>query len=151
VPNSSTTNGTQLQIWDCNSNSNQRWTYTTSNKQLTVYGNKCLDASGRGTTNGTAIIIWDCSGQTNQQWNINSNGTITGVQSGLCLDAVGAATGNGTKLQLYSCHGGTNQQWTLPGDGTIRSGGRCLTAPASLGNAVTVATCNNAAAQRWTF
>jgi hypothetical protein len=52
---------------------------------------------------------------------------------------------------LYSCHGGTNQQWTLPGDGTIRSGGRCLTAPASLGNAVTVATCNNSAAQRWTF
>jgi endo-1,4-beta-xylanase len=68
VPNASTTNGTQVQLWDCNSNSNQRWTYVTSSKQLTVYGNKCLDASGRGTTNGTAVIIWDCSGQTNQQW-----------------------------------------------------------------------------------
>jgi endo-1,4-beta-xylanase len=111
VPNSSTTNGTQVQLWDCNGNGNQRWTYTSS-KQLMVYGNKCLDANGRGTTNGTAVIIWDCNGQTNQQWNVNSNGSITGVQSGLCLDAVGAATGNGTKLQLYSCHGGTNQQWT---------------------------------------
>ena len=52
-----------------------------------MYGNKCLDANGKGTTNGTAVIIWDCNGQANQQWNVNSNGTITGVQSGLCLDA----------------------------------------------------------------
>ena len=111
VPNASTTNGTQLQLWDCSGNSNQRWTYTSS-KQLMVYGNKCMDANGRGTTNGTAVIIWDCNGQANQQWNVNSNGTITGVQSGLCLDAVGAATGNGTKIQLYGCWGGTNQQWT---------------------------------------
>ena len=112
VPNSSTTNGIQMQLWDCNGNGNQRWTYTSS-KQLMVYGNKCLDANGKGTTNGTAVIIWDCNGQTNQQWNVNSNGSISGVQSGLCLDAAGAATGNGTKLQLYSCWGGTNQQWSL--------------------------------------
>jgi endoglucanase len=112
VPNASTTNGTQVQLWDCNGNSNQRWTYTSS-KQLMVYGNKCLDANGNGTTNGTTVIIWDCNGQTNQQWNVNSNGSISGVQSGLCLDAVGAGTANGTKLQLYSCWGGSNQQWSL--------------------------------------
>ena len=112
VPNSSTTNGTQVQLWDCSGNSNQRWTYTSS-KQLMVYGNKCLDANGQGTTNGTAVIIWDCNGQSNQQWNLNSNGTITGGQSGLCLDANGAATANGTKIILWSCNGGTNQQWTL--------------------------------------
>jgi non-reducing end alpha-L-arabinofuranosidase len=112
VPNASTSNGTQVQIWDCNGNSNQRWTYTSS-KQLMVYGNKCLDANGQGTTNGTTVIIWDCNGQANQQWNLNSNGSISGVQSGLCLDAVGQATANGTKIQLYSCWGGTNQQWSL--------------------------------------
>ena len=112
VPNSSTTNGTQVQIYDCNSNANQRWT-ATSGKALQVYGNKCLDANGRGTTNGTTVIIWDCNGQNNQQWNVNSNGTITGVQSGLCLDANAAATANGTKLILWSCNGGSNQQWSL--------------------------------------
>lgn len=111
VPGASTSNGMQVQLWDCHGNSNQRWTYTSS-KQLTVYGGKCLDASGHGTTNGTAVIIWDCNGQTNQQWNLNANGTITGVQSGLCIDAAGAATANGTKLQLYACWGGSNQQWT---------------------------------------
>ena len=111
VPNATTTNGTQVQLWDCSGGTHQRWTYTAS-KQLTVYGNKCLDASGAGTTNGTAVIIWDCHGGLNQQWNVNANGTITNLQSGLCVDANGAATGNGTKIILWSCNGGTNQQWS---------------------------------------
>jgi hypothetical protein len=112
VPNSSTTNGTQAQLWDCSGGTNQRWAYTTT-RQLTVYGNKCLDASGAGTTNGTMVIIWDCHGGLNQQWNLNANGTATNVQSGLCLDATGAGTANGTKIILWSCNGGTNQQWSL--------------------------------------
>ncbi|MFI9812707.1 RICIN domain-containing protein [Saccharothrix variisporea] len=112
VPGASTTNGTQVQLWDCGGQPNQRWT-ATSGKQLQVYGNKCLDASGRGTTNGTQVVIWDCNGQSNQQWNINTNGTITGVQSGLCLDATANGTANGTKLILWTCNGGQNQRWTL--------------------------------------
>jgi poly(3-hydroxybutyrate) depolymerase len=112
VPNSSTTNGTQVQLWDCHGNANQRWTYT-SNRQLTGNGNKCLSANGTG--NSAAVVISDCNGQANQQWNLGSNGAITGVQSGLCLDAVGTGTANGTRIQLYSCHGGTNQQWSLRG------------------------------------
>src|SRR5581483_10542370 len=112
VPNGSTTNGTQVQLDDCQNADRQHWTYT-SGKQLQVYGNKCLDANGQGTSNGTQVIIWDCNGQTNQQWNFNSNGTITGQQSGLCVDATGAATGNGTKIILWSCNGQSNQQFRL--------------------------------------
>jgi hypothetical protein len=112
VPNSTTTNGIQVQLWDCSGGTNQRWTYA-ANKQLTVYGNKCLDAFGAGTSNGTVVAIWDCHGGLNQQWNINANGTITSVQSGLCLDANGAATANGTRIILWSCNGGANQQWSF--------------------------------------
>ncbi|MEV6006941.1 ricin-type beta-trefoil lectin domain protein [Streptomyces sp. NPDC051976] len=112
INNSTTVNGTQAALWDCNGGANQRWTYTAS-KQLMVYGNKCLDASGQGTGNGTAAVIWDCNGQANQQWNVNTDGTITGVQSGLCLDAAGTSTANGTKIQLWNCTGGSNQQWDL--------------------------------------
>ncbi|TDB80430.1 glycoside hydrolase [Micromonospora sp. KC721] len=108
VPNASTTNGTQLQLYDCWGGSNQRFTHTSS-RQLTVNG-KCLAASGGGTSNGTPVVLWDCQGGANQQWNIN-NGTITSAQSGLCLDAGG--TGNGTRIQLYGCWGGANQQWSL--------------------------------------
>ncbi|WBB76079.1 RICIN domain-containing protein [Micromonospora sp. WMMD1128] len=112
VPNGTTTNGTQTQLYDCWGGTMQRWTYTSA-RQLQVFGNKCLDANGQGTSNGTTVIIWDCHGQANQQWNLNSNGTITGQQSGLCLDANGAATANGTKLILWACNGGANQQWSL--------------------------------------
>jgi len=111
INNSSTTNGVQAQIWDCNGRSNQSWTYT-AGKQLTIYGNKCLDAYNRGTSNGTTVVIWDCNGQNNQQWNMNSDGTIRNVQSGLCVDASGAATANGTKIILWSCGTGDNQKWS---------------------------------------
>jgi endo-1,4-beta-xylanase len=114
VPNSSTTNGTQVQIWDCSGRSNQQWTYTSS-KQLTVYGSKCLDAYQKGTANGTKVVIYDCNGGTNQQWTPNANGSITNVLSGLCLDASGAGTGNGTLAQLWSCSGASNQQWVRNG------------------------------------
>ncbi|TDC61526.1 PHB depolymerase family esterase [Micromonospora sp. KC207] len=112
VPNASTTNGVQTQLWDCTGGTAQRWTRTAS-RQLQVYGSKCLDASGAGTSNGTQVIIWDCHGGANQQWNVNANGTITNAQSGLCLDANAAGTANGTRVILWSCNGQANQQWTL--------------------------------------
>jgi hypothetical protein len=117
VPSAGTANGTQTQLWDCNGQANQAWTYT-SGKQLTAYGNKCLDVNGRGTANGTAVIIWDCNGQTNQQWNVNADGTITGVQSGLCLDASALGTANGTKVQIWQCLNGANQKWSQSGGTT---------------------------------
>ncbi|OEJ32678.1 non-reducing end alpha-L-arabinofuranosidase family hydrolase [Streptomyces subrutilus] len=137
INGSTTVNGTQAQLWDCNGQTNQRWTHT-SGKQLKIYGNKCLDAKAKGTGNGTAVVIWDCNGGANQQWDINANGTIAGVQSGLCLDAVGAATANGTKVQLHSCWSGGNQQWTGP------SGPSTPTTPAPTGG-----TCALPATYRW--
>jgi alpha-galactosidase len=114
-PNSSTTGGTQQDIYTCNGGANQTWTHTSSNQlTLTVAGTTlCLDANGKGTTAGTKVIVWSCNGQTNQQWNLNSNGTVTGVQSGLCLDVVGSGTANGALVQLWTCNGASSQQWTL--------------------------------------
>ena len=114
-PISSTTGGTQQQIYTCSGAANQTWTHTSSGAlTVTVNGTTmCLDANGKGTTNGTKAIIYTCNGQTNQQWNLNSNGSITGVQSGLCLDVSGASTANGALVQLWSCNGQTNQQWSL--------------------------------------
>nr|WP_123606988.1 ricin-type beta-trefoil lectin domain protein [Micromonospora sp. Llam0] len=112
VPGATTTNGTQMNLWDCHGGTNQRFTYTAGG-QLTVYGDKCLDASGYGTTNGTQVVVWDCHGGVNQQWSVNADGTITSVQSGLCLDAEAYGTANGTRIHLWACHGGANQQWSL--------------------------------------
>ncbi|MEV0232763.1 lectin [Nonomuraea sp. NPDC050786] len=111
VSNASQSNGAQAQIWDCNGQSNQQWT-STSSGELRVYGNKCLDVNGGGTADGTSVIIWDCNGQPNQQWRFNSDGTVVAVGANKCLDVNGAGTANGTKVQIYSCWGGSNQQWT---------------------------------------
>ncbi|SHM90172.1 endo-1,4-beta-xylanase [Actinacidiphila paucisporea] len=109
VPNSTTTDGTQVQLWDCNGQANQQWTYTSAS-ELTVLGSKCLDAAGTG--NGTKVQIYSCWGGDNQKWRVNSDGTIVGVQSGLCLDATGAGTANGTLIELWTCNGGSNQKWS---------------------------------------
>ncbi|UQU66890.1 endo-1,4-beta-xylanase [Couchioplanes caeruleus] len=108
VPGATQNNGTRVQLYDCNGQTNQQWTLTSS-KQLTVYGSKCLDAAGSG--NGSAVQIYSCNGQANQQWNVNSNGTITGVQSGRCLDVWG--TGNGQQVQIYDCNGQANQRFSM--------------------------------------
>jgi poly(hydroxyalkanoate) depolymerase family esterase len=107
----STTNRTQLQLWDCNGGANQQFTRTASG-ELRV-GGKCLDAEGWGTAEGTRVVLWDCSGGVNQRWNVNANGTVTNAFNGLCLDAMGGATANGTQIILWSCNGGSNQRWTL--------------------------------------
>ncbi|MFI2034509.1 endo-1,4-beta-xylanase [Streptomyces bottropensis] len=107
VPGTSTTDGTQLQLWDCHNGTNQQWTSTAAG-ELRVYGNKCLDAAGTGT--GTKVQIYSCWGGDNQKWRLNSDGSIVGVQSGLCLDAAGGAA-NGTLIQLNSCSNSGNQRW----------------------------------------
>ncbi len=114
-PNSSTSGGTQQQIYTCDGQANQTWTRTSSGQiTLSVGGSTfCLDANGQGTSPGTKAIIWPCNGQVNQQWNFNANGTITGAQSGLCLDVNGASTANGALVQIWTCNGGSNQQWSL--------------------------------------
>jgi hypothetical protein len=115
VPNSTTTAGTQVQVWDCHGGTNQTWSRTPSGP-LTVYSGgdtRCLDANGQGTSSGTKVIIWSCNGQVNQQWRFNADGTVTGVQSGLCLDVSGASTANGALVQLWTCTGGSNQRWTV--------------------------------------
>jgi len=140
VPNGVTTNGTQVQLYDCWGGTSQRWTYTSS-KQLQVYGNKvqmwdcdgnaaaqnwtvstsgtltidggCLDITGANFSNGTLVELWTCNGGSNQQWQA-VNGQLVNPASGKCLDDPNSNTADGTQLILWACNGGSNQQWHLP-------------------------------------
>jgi hypothetical protein len=111
VPGQSQTNGTLLEIWDCNGGANQQWTQLPGG-ELQVYGTKCLDVPGHATAAGTAVEIWDCNGGGNQQWTVRADGTIVGVESGLCLDVTGAGTANGAGVEIWTCNGQSNQKWT---------------------------------------
>ena len=102
-----------MQLWDCAGGANQRWTYT-AGKQLTVYGNKCLDATGSGhgqrhRGHHLGLPRRDQPAVERQRQRHHHERPVRA----LCLDANGAGTANGTKIILWSCNGGTNQQWTV--------------------------------------
>ncbi|MDX6353435.1 MAG: glucosylceramidase [Streptomyces sp.] len=107
----SSTNGTAVQLYDCNGTTAQQW--TASGTTLQALG-KCLDVTSAGTANGTTTQLYDCNGSAAQQWTRGTNNTLVNTGSGRCLDATGNSSANGTRLQIWDCTGATNQQWTAP-------------------------------------
>jgi len=107
VPGFSTTDGTQLDLWDCNGGGNQSWNHTAAG-ELSIYGNKCLQYAG---ASGPAQI-GPCSGAATQHWTVNPSGTITSVANpGLCLAASG--DGNGSAVAVLACDGTARQAWQI--------------------------------------
>lgn len=109
-----TTNGTPVELYDCNNwPPSQTWNYNTDGT-LTI-GGKCLDVTSQGITNGSPVEIWDCNGGDNQKWIQQADGSLRGAQSGRCLDDPGATTANLTQLQIWDCwNAPANQRWALP-------------------------------------
>lgn len=107
--------GTPVQLWDCGTGWNQKWTGT-GDTVVNPQSGKCLDVAGGSTANGAKVQLWSCNGTGAQRWQLNSNGTVTNPQSGKCLDAEGS--GNGALLQIWDCYGGggtqPNQVWSRP-------------------------------------
>jgi poly(3-hydroxybutyrate) depolymerase len=109
---------------------------------------RCLDVTGAATANGTQLITWDCHTNANQQF--TQNGQSLRVM-GKCLDAPTNAS-SGARVQIWDCNGGANQNWNVGTNGTITSvqTGLCLNSTGTGNNAaVTVATCQGSASQRW--
>ena len=107
VPGFSTTDGTQLDLWDCNGGGNQSWNHTAAG-ELSIYGNKCLQYAG---ASGPAQI-GPCTGAASQHWTVNPTGTITSVANpALCLAAAG--DGNGSAVSVLACDGSTRQAWQI--------------------------------------
>ncbi|WP_345629136.1 ricin-type beta-trefoil lectin domain protein [Rugosimonospora acidiphila] len=116
------TNGTQVQLYTCNTTNAQQWTIGTDGT-IRALG-KCLDVNAAGTTNGTKVQIYDCNNTNAQQWQ-HTGTQLINTGSGKCLDATGPSTADGTPLQIWTCTGGANQQWNLPtgGGSTTPPGG----------------------------
>ncbi|WP_217133816.1 lectin [Streptomyces sp. AC558_RSS880] len=112
VDNAGTADGTEVQIWTCNTTAAQRWTVA-DDGTLRALG-KCLDVSGGGSADGTRVQLWTCNGTGAQKWAAQSDGTVRNPQSGKCLDASGGTWNDGTPVHLWTCHTGPNQKWTLP-------------------------------------
>ncbi|MEY9841655.1 hypothetical protein ABH941_006935 [Streptacidiphilus sp. EB103A] len=107
--NGSSTNGTKVQLWDCNLTAAQNWTVGTDGT-VRSNGGACLDITGAATADGTLVELWTCNGGANQQWQ-QQGSALVNPASGKCLDDTGFNTANGTQLEIWTCNGGANQQW----------------------------------------
>jgi chitosanase len=116
VTGSSSTNGTAVQLYDCNGTAAQTWTVGNSDNTIRALG-KCLDVTAAATANGAKIQLYDCNATGAQKWTV-SNGALVNTGSGKCLDATGQGSANGTRLQIWTCTNAVNQRWTLPGSGS---------------------------------
>jgi hypothetical protein len=112
VDNAGTADGTQIQIYGCNSSAAQTWTRTGTT--LRALG-KCLDVNGGGSADGTKIQLWTCNGSGAQNWVPQSDQTLRNPQSGKCLDVSANNPADGQDVHLWTCiSGAANQKWTLP-------------------------------------
>ncbi|MFD8733973.1 lectin [Streptomyces sp. NPDC059618] len=112
VASSSTTDGTHVQLWTCNSTYAQDWTVAGDGTIRSL--GKCLDVDHSGTANGTLVQLWTCNGTGAQQWTTGASGSLVNPQSKLCLDDPNSTTTTGTQLQIYTCNGSAAQNWKLP-------------------------------------
>ncbi|MEE4543907.1 ricin-type beta-trefoil lectin domain protein [Streptomyces sp. V4-01] len=111
VTGSGAADGTQVILYSCTGNANQRWTLP-ADRTVRSLG-KCLTASG--TAAGSAAVLSACTGAAAQQWTAAADGTLVNAASALCLDVYGGGTADSTKLDTWTCgHLQANQVWSLP-------------------------------------
>ncbi|MDV9169860.1 ricin-type beta-trefoil lectin domain protein [Streptomyces sp. W16] len=112
VAGGSTTNGTAVQLYDCNGSTAQQWTVGTDGTVRSL--GKCLDVTSASTADGAKVQLYDCNGTAAQQWSYNSStGDVVNTAANKCLDVTGNVSTNGTRAQIWTCSGAANQKWHL--------------------------------------
>ncbi|MFI9729498.1 ricin-type beta-trefoil lectin domain protein [Streptomyces sp. NPDC052092] len=112
VAGANSSNGTAVQLYDCNGTAAQQWTVG-SDGTIRALG-KCLDVVDGSVANGAKLQIWDCTGAANQRWKVTTARDIVNPLADKCADVTGSSSANGTRLQLWSCTGAGNQKWSAP-------------------------------------
>jgi glucuronoarabinoxylan endo-1,4-beta-xylanase len=119
----STSNGTKVQQYTCNSgNANQEWVITsvgngyysiaTQNNTSAVW-----NVIGNGTSAGTGIQLYSYwSGGTNEQFKPIASGSGYELQdhnSGLCVADPNGSGSAGQQLEIEACNGASSVVWTV--------------------------------------
>ena len=62
-------NGTLIELWDCNGGADQQW-QASNGELINPASGKCLDDPNFNTANGTQLDLWTCNGGSDQRWSI---------------------------------------------------------------------------------
>ena len=160
-----TVNGTQLELWDCNSAGGQQWVPQANGELLNPQSGRCLDDPSGNTANGTLLQLYDCQPPSDgaQQFHFNgvdaggTPGTTIVGPGGKCVDVAGNDTGgDGAVVDLWDCQGlAADQHWTgsdVGGPGHLSTLGRCLDLDGDgtvNGTKLELWDCNTAGGQQW--
>ena len=121
LANNDDSNGTNIQIYNSNLTSAQKWrirydSKTDSYEVINTGNNKALDVAGAGKENETNIQLWKRNDTCAQRWIIADVGggySFYSLCSGLVMDVKAGEVPNGANVQLFQ-HNGTNaQKWIL--------------------------------------
>ena len=163
VKGASTSPGTLVDLWPCNSGLNQVWKVNPNGGKPQIQsglGNLCLDsAGGPAVGGGVQLVINPCSSSASQTWALNG----VQIQSAdsffystfMCANVKGSNTADGTPVINYSCDDAPNELWSyvngeLRGIGSENGTFKCLTASSfNDGAVVELSTCNGKSTQLW--
>jgi hypothetical protein len=120
--NTINTNGTRVQLWDCDVYAAQQAFYITAVPEgylrfQNVASGRYLDADLASiNTNNTRIQLWDFVGGAKNQWwfdTVIPEGylRLQSPASGRYLTTEGSVGGNGTRVQLWDYLPGAHSQW----------------------------------------
>ncbi|MDP9815135.1 serine/threonine protein kinase [Spirilliplanes yamanashiensis] len=109
VFNSQTTDGTPVQMWDCNGGANQEWTWAADGTLRSL--DRCLTVGGGAGSDGAPVRLSACDDSARQQWRFTAGQDIVNPEADKCLDIVDRSTEPGARVQLWACGGTANQKW----------------------------------------
>ena len=125
------TDGTKVEIWHADSQTNQQWVLASAGGgwytiKPSYDSNLCLDVKSGGNTNGTLVQLWHIDNTSSQLWKPISNGNGTYKLTPMCapgymLDVSEAGQADGTQVDIYTDNGTGAQQWTFGSSITLSS------------------------------
>ncbi|WP_164520710.1 RICIN domain-containing protein [Bifidobacterium callimiconis] len=120
VPDYSTADGTQLQLYSYNNSTAQRFKFAKQSDGSYVITNvnsgKALDVANGSASNGAKVQQFTPNGSAAQRWFIRNSGTGYYLQSALgnwVLDITGGNTSDRTKIDLYTPNGTDAQKFLI--------------------------------------
>ncbi|MEU8582917.1 RICIN domain-containing protein [Streptomyces abikoensis] len=121
IENSSRTNGTKAQQWDCNGQPGANWQTrpidgTGSLNIINAYSGKCLEVADSSKENGAIAQQWDCTGSEAQVWDkLGTNAPDQFVyrnrNSGKVLEVENSGKTNGAKVQQWDGGSQVGARW----------------------------------------
>lgn len=153
VAGGSTSDGSNVQIYESNMSAAQKWQFVYENGFYTIHlagTDKVLDVAGALAADGANVQIWTANGTDAQLWHIIKQGNayifVSKLNPNLVLDLFGGGTGNGTNVQIWTANQSNAQSFHLvlaelsepvaPGEELPEDGSYIIVAGSENGNTV---------------